>query len=66
LLLDRVDDVSQILNEVEDCLSQLKMCPYERQAFLTVLSRIQSIVDELPSKGLANIAIWTSSKMYPW
>ena len=59
-LQERVDDVTEMLNQVDELLNELKSCPYDSESMLHIISSIQTIVDELPMKGLANIPVWVA------
>lgn len=57
-LQERVDEVAERLQLVEKYLIELSTCDYDRATFEMLLSALQSIVDELPSKGLSNVLPW--------
>ena len=60
-LQERVEDVNITLATVEDLLTQLSTCTYNRESFMQIINAFQAIVEELPMKGLANINYWVTN-----
>jgi dynein heavy chain 1, cytosolic len=57
-LQERVDEVNDRLKVIDSFVQELSTCNYDRATMETILSNIQSVVDELPSKGLSNVVPW--------
>ena len=59
-LQERVDDVNDKIKVIEKLITELSHCEYNRTRMEGIIASIQSVVDELPMKGLSNVVGWVN------
>lgn len=59
-LQERVDEVSKKVALAEKIISDLKACSFDRRSLEMCIFSLQTLIDELPSKSLSNVAAWVA------
>ncbi|EJD04236.1 cytoplasmic dynein heavy chain 1 [Fomitiporia mediterranea MF3/22] len=60
VLQDKTNNLIDLYKDILRAVEDLSTCPYTREAFASLLSRIQAAIDQLNLEGYANLEHWVA------